>query len=32
MTADSVAEQIEWLIDLKRHVQVRNISFDVGNM
>ena len=32
MTADSVAEQIEWLIDLKRHVQVRNLSFDVGNM
>jgi len=32
MTADSVAEQLEWLIDQKNHVQVRNISFDVGNM
>jgi NADP-dependent 3-hydroxy acid dehydrogenase YdfG len=31
MTADSVAEQLEWLIDLGKEVQVRNISFDVGN-
>jgi len=31
MTADSVAEQLEWLIDLGREVQVRNLSFDVGN-
>jgi len=31
MTADSVAEQLEWLIDLPKHVQVRNLSFDVGN-
>lgn len=31
MTADSVAEQLEWLIDLGKDVQVRNISFDVGN-
>lgn len=32
MTADSVAEQLEWLVDLPKHVQVRNLSFDVGNM
>jgi NAD(P)-dependent dehydrogenase (short-subunit alcohol dehydrogenase family) len=32
MTADSVAEQLEWLIDQKNNVQVRNISFDVGNI
>jgi NADP-dependent 3-hydroxy acid dehydrogenase YdfG len=32
MTADSVAEQLEWLIDQPRNVQVRNLSFDVGNM
>jgi short-subunit dehydrogenase len=31
MTADSVAQQLEWLIDLGKDVQVRNISFDVGN-
>ena len=31
MTADSVAEQLEWLIDLGKEVQVRNLSFDVGN-
>ena len=31
MTADSVAEQLAWLIDLGKEVQVRNISFDVGN-
>lgn len=31
MTADSVAEQLEWLVDLGREVQVRNLSFDVGN-
>ena len=31
MTADSVAEQLEWLIDVGKDVQVRNISFDVGN-
>ena len=32
MTADSVSEQLEWLIDQPNHVQVRNLSFDVGNM
>lgn len=32
MTADSVAEQLEWLIDQPKTVQVRNLSFDVGNM
>lgn len=31
MTADSVAEQLEWLVDLGKEVQVRNLSFDVGN-
>lgn len=32
MTADSVAEQLEWLIDQPKHVQVRQLSFDVGNL
>ena len=31
MTPDSVAEMIEWIVSLKNDVQVRNLSFDVGN-
>lgn len=31
MTPDSVAEMLEWIISLKNDVQVRNLSFDVGN-
>ena len=31
MTADSVAEMIEWVITLEENTQMRNLSFDVGN-
>jgi hypothetical protein len=31
MTADSVAEMLEWIIGLNNQVQVRSLSFDVGN-
>jgi len=31
MTADSVAEMIEWVIELGDEVQMRTLSFDVGN-
>ena len=31
MTADSVAEMIEWVIELEDNTQMRNLSFDVGN-
>ena len=31
MTADSVAEMIEWVIELEDNTQMRTLSFDVGN-
>ena len=31
MTADSVAEMIEWVIELQDNTQMRTLSFDVGN-
>ena len=31
MTADSVAEMLEWIVGLNNQVQVRSLSFDVGN-
>ena len=31
MTADSVAEMIEWVIELENNTQMRTLSFDVGN-
>jgi len=32
MTADSVAEMLEWIVGLNNQVQVRSLSFDVGNI
>ena len=29
--ADSVAEMIEWVIELQDNTQMRTLSFDVGN-
>ena len=31
MSADSVAERIEWVIELEDNTQMRTLSFDVGN-
>jgi NAD(P)-dependent dehydrogenase (short-subunit alcohol dehydrogenase family) len=31
MTPDSVAEMIEWVIELEDNTQMRTLSFDVGN-
>ena len=31
MTTDSVAEMIEWVIELEDNTQMRTLSFDVGN-